>query len=189
MSYQPDPLPRRQSEYVDDRATQPMVVAPAAPVIEHVVVEQPSPIVHRRVASSYGQRFAFDSVIVGIIGLALTIVGLIAVTRAGVDGPMSQPVVKVLGFTHTATLGALETGIGVCLLICAAITSRGGAAFFGVVLGVGAIVGAVQTNSFRHSLALQSGFAWLVVIAAAIIVIVSLVLPRMSTLTTRVDAY
>jgi hypothetical protein len=97
--------------------------------------------------------------------------------------------VKVLGFTHTATLGAIETGFGVCLLLCAAMTARGGAAFFGVLLGIGAIVGAVQTSSFRHSLALESGFAWLLAVAAAVVVLVSLLLPRMSTHTTRVDAY
>jgi len=164
-------------------------VVAAEPVVEHVVVERPTPIVHQRVARSYGRRFAFDSVIVGIIGLALTILGLVAVTRAGVDGPMTDPVVKVLGFTHTATLGAIEVSFGVCLLICAAMTARGGAAFFGVLLGIGAIVGAVQTASFRHSLALESGLAWLLAVAAAVTVLVSLLLPRMSTQTTRVDAY
>ena len=197
MSYQPDPQqPRLQTEFVEAGTTQPYVaveavpVAPVAPaVVEHVVVERPAPVVHQRVATSYAQRFAFDSVIVGVIGLALTIVGLVAVTRAGVDGPMSDPVVKVLGFTHTASLGAIETGFGVCLLICAAMTARGGAAFFGVLLGIGAIVGAVQTASFRHSLALQSGFAWLVAVAAAVVVLVSLLLPRMTTHTTRIDGY
>jgi len=195
MSYQPDPLqPRvRQGRFADELETQPMVAAPAVvtepAVVEHVVVEPSAPIVHQRVARSYGQRFAFDSVIVGIVGLALTIIGLIAVTRAGVDGPMSEPVVKVLGFTHTATLGAIEIAFGVCLLVCAALTARGGAAFFGVLLGIGAVVGAVQTDSFRRSLALESGFAWLAAVAAAVIVLVSLLLPRMSTHTTRVDAY
>jgi hypothetical protein len=145
-------------------------------------------VVHRSVATSHGRRYAVDSVVVGIVGLVLMIVGLIAVTRAGVDGPMAEPVVKVLGFTHTATLGAIEIGIGLCLLICAATTSKSGSLFFGLVLGVGAIVGAVQTDSFRHSLALESGFAWLAVIAAAVVVLVSLLIPRLATHTTRVEA-
>jgi hypothetical protein len=200
MTYQPDPplQPRIRTEF-EQAPTQPLagptvVQAVAEPAVvehehQHVVVERPAPVAHQRVATSYRQRFSFDSVLVGIIGLALTIIGLVAVTRAGVDGPMSDPVVKVLGFTHTATLGAIETAFGVCLLLCAAMTARGGAAFFGVLLGIGAIVGAVQTASFRHSLALESGFAWLVAVAAAVVVLVSLLLPRMSTHTTRVDAY
>jgi len=36
--------------------------------------------------------------------------------RGGFSGPMSDPVVKVLGFTHTTTLGLIEIGFGVCLL-------------------------------------------------------------------------
>jgi hypothetical protein len=126
--------------------------------------------------------------IVGIVGVVLMIIGLIAVTRAGVDGPMSQPVVKVLGFTHTATLGAIEAAIGALLLICAAMTSRGGATFFGVILGIGGIVGAAQTVSFRRSLAIQPGFAWLCVFAAAVVVLVSLLLPRIATHTSRVES-
>jgi len=203
MSYQPDPLQPRASRarFADGADTQPMVVEQTVPavevapavvapaVVEQVVTERPAPVLHQRVASSSGRRFAFDSVIVGIVGLALTIIGLIAVTRAGVDGPFNEPVVKVLGFTHTATLGAIEVGFGICLLICAAATTRGGAAFFGILLGIAAVVGAVQTDSFRRSLALEPGLAWLAAIAAAVVVLVSLLLPRMTTQTTRVDAY
>jgi len=156
-------------------------------VVEEVVQTQPA-VVHRSVATSYGQRYALDSVVVGIVGLVAMIVGLIAVARAGVDGSMSEPVVKVLGFTHTATLGAIEIGIGLCLLICAATTSKSGSVFFGLVLGVGAIVGAVQTDSFRHSLALESGFAWIAVVAAAVVVLASLLIPRLATHRTRVEA-
>ncbi len=55
-------------------------------------------------------------------------------------------------------------------------------------LGVGGVVGAVQTDSFRRSLALESGFAWLVVISAAVIVLVSLLMPRMARTSTRVES-
>jgi hypothetical protein len=192
MSLQENPAERRL--IVGDTAVaQPAQVVGATPVVsatpvrDHVIVEQPG--VHQRVATSYGQRFAFDSVIVGIVGLAATILGLIAVTRAGVDSPINDPVVKVLGFTHTATLGFIEAGIGVCLLICAAATARAAAVFFGLVLGVGAVVGAVQTDSFRKSLALQSGLAWVAVVAAVVVVLVSLLVPRMATRTTRVESF
>jgi uncharacterized membrane protein HdeD (DUF308 family) len=193
MTYEPDPDPRyvRTDEPVDDRVLQPVAAPTAvvtAPAVERVVVAQPA-AVHQRVATTYGQRFAFDSLIVGIVGLALTIVGLIALTRAGIKGPMDQPVVKVLGYTHTATLGAIEAGIGICLLICAAATARAAAVFFGLVLGVAGIVGAAQTSSFRRTLALQSGLAWWAVIAAAIVVLVSLLVPRMITSSTRVASY
>jgi len=203
MSLDNEPTQRvAMDETLVQPATQPMVAQPVAPVVTATPVVAAPPVVeqvvvpqqvahqrHQQVATSYGQRWAFDSVIVGIVGLAMTIVGLVAVTRAGLDGSMDEPVVKVLGFTHTSTLGLIEAGIGVCLLICAAATARAGAVFFGLVLFVGAIVGAVQTDSFRRSLALQSGLAWLAVIAAAIVVLVSLLVPRMATRTTRVESY
>lgn len=195
MSYQPDPFqqPLLPGETAVEAVVQPVAVRPVSAVVSsplpvgQVVYSQPA-VIHRRAATSYVQRFAADSVIVGVVGVALMIVGLIAVTRAGVDGPMSQPVVKVFGFTHTATLGAIEAAVGVLLLICAAMTSRGGAIFFGVIFGVGAIVGAVQNVSFRRSLALQAGLAWLGVVAAAVVVLVSLLMPRIATRTSRVES-
>ncbi|MCU1359546.1 MAG: hypothetical protein JWN99_835 [Ilumatobacteraceae bacterium] len=161
-------------------------VAPVAPAVETVYVPQAT--VHQSVATSYGRRYAFDSVVVGLIGLAYLIVGLIAMTRAGFDGSMREPVVQVAGFSHTATLGIIDAAVGLALLLCAATLTRGGSVFFGLLLGVAGVVGAVQTDSFRRSLALESGFAWLAVVAAVIIVLVSLLVPRMVTRTDRVEA-
>ena len=204
MTYEPDPQPGEQPVIHDEVVVE---RAAAAPTIRTVgatvtdpprlvearrverVVEQPEPaVVHRQVATSSGRRLAVDSVVVGIVGVALMIIGLIAIARAGVDGSMEQPVVKVLGFTHTATLGFIEAGIGLCLLIAAAATSKSAAIFFGLVLGIGGVVGAAQADSFRRSLALQSGLAWLAVVAALVVVLVSLLIPRLATRTTRVEA-
>lgn len=171
---------------VEPAVVSPVAAVTPAPVVEHVVV--PAPAAHQTVATSYARHYAVDSVVVGLVGLAFLLVGLIAVTRAGLDGSMQDPVVEVLGFTHTATLGIIEAAIGLCLLICAATRSRGASVFFGVVLGVGGFVGAVQVDSFKDALALETGLAWLAVIAAAIVVAVSLLIPRMVTRTDRIEA-
>ena len=202
MTFEPDPTPFVSDETVVDSAGRPVAVQPVeavavqpvpavavasvAPVAETVYAPQAA--VRRSVATSYGRRYAFDSVIVGLIGLAYLIVGLVAMTRAGFDGSMREPVVSVVGFTHTATLGMIEAGIGLALLLCAATMTRGGSVFFGLLLGVAGVVGAVQTDSFVGSLALESGFAWLAVFAAVIVVLVSLLIPRMVTRTDRVEA-
>jgi hypothetical protein len=166
-----------------------MVIHQPAAAAVPVATVAAQPAVHRTVATSSGRRLAIDSVVVGLVGLALTIVGLLAITRGGFDGPLDQPVVEVLGFTHTTTLGLIEAGFGICLLLCAAATSRSGAAFFGTVLGIGAVVGAAQTDSFEKPLALESGLAVLVVIASIVVVAVSLLMPRMSTRTARVESF
>jgi hypothetical protein len=159
--------------------------APVESVAEPVAV--PVAEVHHevhQVARSSQQRFAVDSVIVGVVGLALAVIGLLAITRAGVHGPMDAPVVKVIGFTHTATLGLIEAGMGLVLLICAASTSRAASIFFGLVLGIGSLIGALQTASFDRSLALESGLAWLAVIAAVVVVLASFLVPRVVTRST-----
>jgi len=159
---------------------------PVAPAADQYVVAAPASagVVER----TSGRRFAFDSFVVGLVGLAILTLGVVAAVRAGFDSPMNEPVVKVLGLTHTTTLGLIEIGIGLCLLIAAAATSRGAAVFFGLILGVGGVVGAVQTDSFRRTLALQSSLAWMAVVAAIVVVLVSLLVPRMTTRTARVEA-
>lgn len=152
---------------------------PAAPM----VVTSPA----QQIRTSSASRFAPDAMIAAIVGLVLLVVGLIAVVRAGVHGPMSDPVVNVLGFTHTATLGFIEIGLGICLLLSGASQSRSASIFFGGVLGVAAFVGAVQTTSFRKSLALESSMAWLAVVAAVVVVFTALLLPRFANRTAIIE--
>lgn len=191
MSLEPDPLTSATySETVADAAGHRGVVQPvvaATPVAERVIIAQPA--VQNREVTSYRRRFAFDSFVVGLVGLALTVFGLVAATRAGFDGPMTDPVIEVLGFTHTVTLGLIEAALGVCLLLCAATTSRAASIFFGVVLGIGAFVAAVQVESFDRSLAIESSLAWLLVVAALIVVVASVLVPRMVTTTAHVESF
>lgn len=137
-----------------------------------------TPAFGRQVRTTSGSRYAPDAVIAALVGLVLLVIGLIAIVRGGFSGPMSDPVVNVLGFTHTTTLGLIEIGAGVCLLASGAARSRAGAMFFGGVLGVAGFVGAVQTKSFDTALALESSMAWLAVVAGAVVVLAALLLPR-----------
>jgi len=137
-----------------------------------------APAFERQVRTTSESWYAPDAVIAALVGLLLLVIGLIAIVRGGFSGPMSDPVVNVLGFTHTTTLGLTESGLGVCLLISGAARSRAGAAFFGGILGVAGFVGAVQTKSFDTTLALESSMAWLAVVAGALVVLTALLLPR-----------
>lgn len=175
----------------NDTAVVEEVVAPvvAAPVVVEPVVEPVvavAPVATHAVRRSYARSFAPDSMVAALVGLFLLLVGLLAITRGGFDGPMSTPVVSVLGFTHTTTLGLLEIIIGGALLLSGATRSRSGALFFGSVLGIAAFVGAVQTESFKNNLALESGFAWLMVVGAVAVVLAALLLPRYSQRSTVV---
>lgn len=136
--------------------------------------------------TSRTSRFALDTFVVAAIGLAILTTGLIAITRGGFDGPMADPVVEVIGFSHTTTLGLLEIGFGACILLDAFAASRRAEVFFGIVLGVAGFVGSVQAESFQKSLALESAMANLAVGAGVVVVLAALLLPRTSTNTTKI---
>jgi asparagine N-glycosylation enzyme membrane subunit Stt3 len=140
-----------------------------------------------QVRKAYASHFAPDAVIAALAGLVVLVVGLIAVVRGGFDGPMSTPVVEVLGFTHTTLLGLMEIAIGGALLISGATRSRSGAVLFGSVLGIAGFVGAVQTESFATSLALESSMAWLAVLLAVIVVLSALMMPRFARQSTTIE--
>ncbi len=172
-------------ERIDTVIETPVVAAREVPVDGQVVVAT-TPVAAGQVQTAYTAHWAPDAIIAGLIGLVLLVVGLIAITRGGFDGEMSDPVVNVLGFTHTTTLGLIEIGIGVCLLISGATRSRSGALFFGTVLGIAGFVGAVQTSSFDESLALESAMAWLAVLAGLVVVLSALLMPRFARHSTTI---
>jgi asparagine N-glycosylation enzyme membrane subunit Stt3 len=140
-----------------------------------------------QVRKAHASHFAPDAVIAALAGLVILVVGLIAVVRGGFDGPMSTPVVEVLGFTHTTLLGLIEIAIGGALLISGATRSRSGAVLFGSILGIAGFVGAVQTESFATSLALESSMAWLAVLTSVIVVLSALMMPRFARHSTTIE--
>jgi hypothetical protein len=146
-----------------------------------------APVAGARVQRAYSSHFEPDAIIAAIVGLVLLLVGLIAAVRGGFDGPMSEPIVEVLGFTHTTTLGLIEVALGLALLIAGATRSRSGAMFFGAVLGVAGFVAAVQSESFAETLAIESSMGWLVVLAGVIVVLSALMLPRFAKHSTVIE--
>ena len=163
-----------------------VVVDPAAtPVAAAPVVVAPAAAVR---TTSF-RRFAPDAVIAAVVGLVVLVVGLLAIVRGGFDGTMETPVVEVLGFTHTTTLGLIEVVLGGLLLICGVSSWRSGALFFGSIMAIGGFIGAVQTESFATSLALESGLAWLVMLGGIAVVASALLIPRYVSRTSDVRTY
>ncbi len=183
MSFTEGPLHERSEMLVEPPVAATVVDVP----VQRDVVVPATVATGGQVRRAYNSRFAPDAIIASIVGLVILVVGLIAVVRGGFDGPMSDPVVDVVGFTHTTTLGLIEIVIGAALLISGATSSRSGAVFFGALLGIGGFVGAVQAESFETSLALESSMAWLAVAAAVIVVLSALVMPRYSRHSTTVE--
>ncbi len=142
-----------------------------------------------QVRVAYMTRWAPDAIITANGGLVLLVLGLLTITRGGLDSSMSEPVVTVLWFTHTTTLGLIEIALGLFLMIAGAAHSRSGATFFGTVLGIAGFVGAVETSSFERSLALETSMAWLAVVVGAVIALSALTMPRFARHTTTVERF
>jgi asparagine N-glycosylation enzyme membrane subunit Stt3 len=180
MTFAEGPTHERSEILVQKRAPEVVDV----PDGRQVVVEQ---VPAGQVRTAYASHFAPDAVIAALVGLVVLVVGLIAIVRGGFDGPMATPVVEVLGFTHTTQLGLIEIVLGGALLISGATRSRSGAVLFGSILGIAGFVGAVQTESFKKSLALESSMAWLAVAAGVVVVLSAVLMPRFARQSTTVE--
>ena len=132
------------------------------------------------------RRFYADAIVAAVVGLVMLVVGLLVVVRAGLGGDLREPVVQVLGFSHTAILGLVEAALGAVLLVSGATSSRSGAVFFGAIAGIAGFIGAVQTASFARSLALETSMAWWVCVVGAVVALTALVAPRWYSRTTEV---
>ncbi len=120
-------------------------------VIEHHdVVETGDTRTDTRVASS---RLVVSpgQVIAGVLGLVIAVIGIMTVSRAGIDSSMNVPMVRTVGLDQSAMLGAAELGIGL-LLILGALSYAARPLIIGVgvmmVLG-GVLVGAGGTTILR----------------------------------------
>jgi hypothetical protein len=121
-------------------------------------------------------------VVVLAAGVVLAVFGVVAVLRAGLSSPLTEPVVGVFGFDHTALLGLFELGAGV-LLVLAAVTP--GLRALAVVLGVALVVGGVLTLAkaewVQTHLTAQAGFGWIPVACGGAVLLAVLGLSQVRT--------
>ena len=122
--------------------------------------------------------FAPGQLISLVVGIGLVALGVVAMTRAGIDGSFKTPVVEVLGFTHTAWLGLAEVGAGLLLILAG--TGAWGRAV-SVVVGsammiAGVLIGA-ETSAMPDELAVEEDFGWMLVLLGALVALAAMVLP------------
>ena len=165
---------------------QPVVVAaqPAAstPVV-HVQPAAPEVVRSRRVVS--WRTFAPAAWLGAVLAVVLIVIGAVAVLRAGLDGPLDDPVVSVAGFDHTALLGLIEAGAGIVLLFAALSRDRGAILGVSLLIGIAALVAAIEPPA--DTLAIERSFAVIIAIAAGVVALVAAIAPSVWRTTERVD--
>jgi hypothetical protein len=161
------------SAYVVERqaATHGAVATPA--VAERRVVS------HRRIDPAAGLTV--------IAGVALGVIGAVAMARAGLSGPLDQPVVNVAGVTHTAILGMIELGMGLVLLWAGLSRDRDAILFTTILFGAAALVAAIEPQVGGGALAIERPWAVVLVVGFAFLALVAALAPSIWRSTDRVE--
>lgn len=130
--------------------------------------------------------FAPGQVVSLAAGVALVVVGAIALMRAGVGEPLASPTVDVLTYSHTAWLGLAEIGLGALLILAG--TGAWGRPL-SVLLGAATVSAGVlvlaEPGQMPEELGLEKAYGWPLVILGAVVALAAMALPvwRRRTLT------
>src|SRR5262245_48651974 len=104
--------------------------------------------------------WGLSTLVSGAVGVAATVIGLIARVGDGIDQTWFHPVVQVLNANHTALLVAIELGGGVLLILAAASRWRRLSGLVGLATVVGGVFAAVQTSDVHRQLGIEDWWAW-----------------------------
>lgn len=114
-------------------------------------------------------RFSPGQVITGILGVVLAVMGIVAVTRSGIDGSLNQPVTEIVGITHSSYVGLFELFVGLVLLLGASSAGyRGAAGFAGALLIVGGVVLAAGNLRVLLEVGAKQSTGWMSIVLGAI---------------------
>ena len=161
------PVTPRQTPVVQER----LVVQPAAPLVAV------TPAASQRVVTT--RRIDPASVLAVVVAVALGVVGAVAVARAGLEGPMDDPIVEVAGFTHTAILGFVEIGMAVVLVWAGLSRDRGALLFVSILFGAASLVAAIEPSVGGDALAIEQAWAVLLVFVFALIALTAALSPTL----------
>ena len=119
-------------------------------------------------------RWDLPALLAAATGVALIVIGVLALVRSGIDGTWYQPVVEVAGISHTPLLGAIEIGVGVLLVLAAMAGVRVLAALVALAAGVAAVVVAIEPGAVERELAIET--EWAVALAVGLLAVGLLIL-------------
>ncbi len=119
-------------------------------------------------------RWSPGSALVALAGAALAVVGIVALTRTGINGSWYRPVEQVGGIDHTPLLAAIEVGAGVLLVVVGLVGRRILTGLVCVLAAIAAGVAAVDPAEVEHELAIQRWWAIGLVAGAAGLAVVAM---------------
>lgn len=110
-------------------------------------------------------------------GLALALVGFVALLRSNLDGTWFEPTFQVLDADHTRLLAVLEIVAGIVLIVAGITGSRVLVAVLGLVLALLASAAVADPLEVQRELAIERWWAWVLLATGAVLNLAALQAP------------
>jgi hypothetical protein len=140
-------------------------------VEHHEVVETGDARTETRVATS---RLVLSpgQVIAGVLGLVISVIGIMAVSRGGIDGSLNVPMVHTAGLDQSAMLGVGELAAGLLLVLGAlSYAARGLIVAVGVVMVLGGVLLGAAGTTILRDVGTVHRTGWFIMVAGIIAIV------------------
>ena len=112
-------------------------------------------------------RPSTPSIVAAILGGVLLVLGIVALTRAGLAQGFTEPAVTVGPFSRTPLFALIELVLGMVGLATAADADVRSAVILAVLTGVAGIVWLIEPGAFQAALGVTAATGWLYVLFSA----------------------
>ena len=173
-------------------ASPPVVQVPVQEVVQvpvHENVSVGTNAADQTTVINHRQRLNPAAVVAGIAGAAILILGLVALSRADLDGTFNEPIFQVAGWDHTQLLAFIEVILGAMLLTAAGTSSLSGMRTIGAATVIAAFVALIEPNVLGGNLEIESAHAILFLVLGAATLIAAALLPTIERQSSRVSTH
>ena len=135
------------------------------------VVESGNGRIETRASSS---RFVVSpgQVLAGVLGLVVAVIGIITLSRAGIDGTLNVPIVQAGGLHQSAMVGLGELVLGLLLIFGASsYANRGLVVGVGVVMVLGGVLIGAAGSTILRDLGTVRGTGWVIMVGGIIAIV------------------
>jgi hypothetical protein len=141
-------------------------------IVEHREVVDTGDLRSETRATSSRFVFSPGQILAGILGIVVAVIGIIAMSRAGIDGSLNKPVVEVAGTDQSAMLGIAEFALGLLLVLGALnYAARWLIAFVGVVMVIGGVVLGAASATILEDVGTSQGTGWAIMVGGIIAIV------------------
>lgn len=180
----PPPPPHAEPVRVVEQTTVPGEQPVAG---ERATYVETAPADHGLARTESIRSIAPHSIAAGILAVLMLVWGGVTMARAGFGDDLRDPVVEVFGLSGNAVSGMIVAGLGLLLLIAAVSRDRAPVVFLTIVIGIAAVIFAIEPNAGDEALGVETTLPLLIAIGCGIVLLAALALPTVNRRTQRIE--